>query len=139
MDGLRGLGARQASAKGVLAESGVNGRTQHLLPSVIRGNALLMVEDRIVNLPRASRVLAAGAPASNGCGHGQRVDTSEREILEGNWELKIVSDYCLEDIVDLSATGKFEIRKLDKRGTSRFKAQSAARSEMDDQSQRHAK
>ena len=110
--GLRGAHARFES---IGIEAGAASVVKHLVPGIRSRNDVLIVINKVVELPESFGVLLIGAAAGKRGGTGPRVKGFQGKVLEQDFDLRVLGEEPAEDIVKAAANRTLEVRILDDR------------------------
>jgi len=110
-----GLRAAHARFEGIGIEAGAASVVKHLVPGIRSRNDVLIVINKVVELPEGFGVLLIGAAAGNRGATGPRVKGFQGKVLEDDFDLRVLGEESAEDVVEAAADRALEVRILDDR------------------------
>ncbi len=108
-----GLRSGHASLEGVLIEGRLASEVYNLVVDVRSADQVLLIVDEIVELPKSFGVLLVGTAPGEGRGASPGMDGIEGEILEDEFDLRIVGKNATHGVVEIAADRAFEVGVLD--------------------------
>lgn len=107
------LWAGQAGLEAVGIEIGAAGVVQHFLVNVGGRDEVLIVIDRVVELPERLGVLLVGTAASDGGGTSPGMQGVNGKVFEDELDLRVLGEQTAKGVVETAADGAFEVSVFD--------------------------
>jgi len=109
------LRAAHARFEGIDIEAGAASVVKHLVPGIRSRNDVLIVINKVVDLPEGFGILLIGAAAGKRGGAGPRVKGFKGKVPEDDFDLRVLGEESAEDVVEAAADRTLEVRILDDR------------------------